>query len=163
MEADHRGAQFETEVKRAGCTHRVAIANSRLVACGQNGVTFKWKDYRIEGPARYKSMTLPTHEFIRRFLMHVLPKGLHRIRHYGLFASADSAANIERARQLLAAPSPSKDPETLNATATDEQQILPRPCPCCGGRMIIIETLERRCEPKYRPTPTPVTIRIDTS
>ena len=144
-------------------THRVAIANSRLVACGQHGVTFKWKDYRIEGPARYKSMTLPTHEFIRRFLMHVLPKGLHRIRHYGLFASADRAANIERARQLLAAPSRSKDPETPNATATDEQHILPRPCPCCGGRMIIIETFERRCEPKYRPTPTPVTIRIDSS
>jgi hypothetical protein len=144
-------------------THRVAIANSRLISADETGVTFKWKDYRIEGPARYKSMTLPTHEFIRRFLMHVLPKGLHRIRHYGLFASADRAANIERARQLLAAPSPSKDPETLNATATDEQQILPRPCPCCGGRMIIIETLERRCEPKYRPTPTPVTIRIDTS
>jgi hypothetical protein len=63
---------------------RYAIAfaprRARKVACGQNGVTFKWKDYRIEGPARYKSMTLPTHEFIRRFLMHVLPKGLHRIR-----------------------------------------------------------------------------------
>ena len=144
-------------------THRVAIANSRLVACGQNGVTFKWKDYRIEGPARYKLMTLPTHEFIRRFLMHVLPKGLHRIRHYGLFASADRAANIERARQLLAAPSRSKASETPNATATNEQHILPRPCPCCGGRMIIIETFERRCEPKYRPTPSPVTIRIDTS
>jgi len=144
-------------------THRVAIANSRLVACGQNGVTFKWKDYRIEGPARYKSMTLPTHEFIRRFLMHVLPKGLHRIRHYGLFASADCAANIERARQLLVAPSRSKNPETPNAVATDEQHILPRPCPCCGGRMIIIETFERGCEPKYRPTPAPVTIRIDTS
>ena len=144
-------------------THRVAIANSRLVACGQNGITFKWKDYRIEGPARYKSMTLPTHEFIRRFLMHVLPKGLHRIRHYGLFASADCAANIERARQLLVAPSRSKNPETPNAVATDEQHILPRPCPCCGGRMIIIETFERGCEPKYRPTPAPVTIRIDTS
>ena len=144
-------------------THRVAIANSRLVAAGQHGVTFKWKDYRIDGPARYKIMTLPTREFIRRFLMHVLPKGLHRIRHYGLFASADRAANIERARQLLAAPSRSKDPETPNATATDEQHILPRPCPCCGGRMIIIETFERRCEPKYRPTPTPVTIRIDSS
>ena len=144
-------------------THRVAIANSRLVACGQNGVTFKWKDYRIEGPARYKLMTLPTHEFIRRFLMHVLPKGLHRVRHYGLFASADRAANIERARQLLAAPSRSKDSETPNATATNEQHILPRPCPCCGGRMIIIETFERGCEPKYRPTPSPVTIRIDTS
>jgi hypothetical protein len=87
----------------------------------------------------------------------------HQCRHYGLFASADRAANIERARQLLAAPSRSKDPETPNATATDEQHILPRPCPCCGGRMIIIETFERRCEPKYRPTPTPVTIRIDSS
>ena len=108
-------------------------------------------------------MTLPTHEFIRRFLMHVLPKGLHRIRHYGLFASADCAANIERARQLLVAPSRSKNPETPNAVATDEQHILPRPCPCCGGRMIIIETFERGCEPKYRPTPAPVTIRIDTS
>ena len=108
-------------------------------------------------------MTLPTHEFIRRFLMHVLPKGLHRIRHYGLFASADRAANIERARQLLAAPSRSKDPGTPNATATDELHILPRPCPCCGGRMIIIETFERRSEAKCRPTPTPVTIRIDTS
>ena len=72
-------------------------------------------------------------------------------------------AGDDQDRYLMAAPSPSKDPETLNATATDEQQILPRPCPCCGGRMIIIETLERRCEPKYRPTPTPVTIRIDTS
>ena len=70
------------------------------------GVTFKWKDYRIEGPGRYKTMTLPTHEFIRRFLMHVLPKGFHRIRHYGLFANGNRAANIARARELLAAPSP---------------------------------------------------------
>ena len=73
----------------------IPIANSRLVACSQNGVTFKWKHDRIEGPARYKSMTLPTDEFIWWFLMHVLPKGLHRIRHDGLFASADRAANIE--------------------------------------------------------------------
>src|ERR1700693_1640696 len=144
-------------------THRVAISNRRLISCDDRDVTFKWKDYRIEGPARYKLMTLPTHEFIRRFLMHVLPKGLHRVRHYGLFASADRAANIERARQLLAAPSRSKDSETPNAPATNEQHILPRPCPCCGGRMIIIETFERGCEPKYRPTPSPVTIRIDTS
>ena len=69
------------------------------------GVTFTWKDYRIEGPDRYKTMTLPTHEFIRRFLTHVLPKGLHRIRHYGLFANGNRAANIARARELLAVPS----------------------------------------------------------
>jgi Putative transposase len=68
-------------------THRVAISNRRLIACDDKGVTFKWKDYRIEGPDRYKVMTLPTHEFIRRFLMHVLPAGFHRIRYYGLLAS----------------------------------------------------------------------------
>src|SRR6266550_2804691 len=85
-------------------THRVAISNRRLIAANETGVTFKWKDYRIEGPGRYKTMTLPTYEFIRRFLMHVLPKGVHRIRHYGLFAHGNRAANIARARQLLAAP-----------------------------------------------------------
>ena len=143
-------------------THRVAIANGRLIACDQNGVTLKYKDYRIEGPARYKSMTLPTHEFIRRFLIHVLPKGFHRIRHYGLFASGDRVANIERARQLLTAPSRLKDNETPYAAATDEQHVLPGPCPCCGGRMFIIETFARGCQPKHRPTPTPA-IRIDTS
>ena len=84
-------------------THRVAISNRRLVAADDNGVTFRWKDYRIEGPDRYKTMTLLTHEFIRRFLMHVLPKGFHRIRHYGLFANGNRAANIARARELLAA------------------------------------------------------------
>jgi hypothetical protein len=78
-------------------THRVAVANSRLISVDATGVTFKWKDYRIEGPGRYKTMTLSTHEFIRRFLIHVLPKGLHRIRHYGLFAnSKNRAANIAR-------------------------------------------------------------------
>ena len=75
-------------------THRVAIANSRLIACDERGVTFKWKDYRIEGRDRYKQMTLATDEFIRRFLIHVLPKGLHRIRHYGLFAKSACADNI---------------------------------------------------------------------
>ena len=85
-------------------THRVAISNRRLIAANETGVTFKWKDYRIEGPGRYKTMTLPTYEFIRRFLMHVLPKGVHRIRHYGLFANGNRAANVARARQLLAAP-----------------------------------------------------------
>ena len=83
-------------------THRVAIANSRLIAFDQQGVTFKWKDYRVEGRDRYKQMTLATFEFIRRFLIHVLPKGLHRIRHYGLFAKDACADNIARARELLA-------------------------------------------------------------
>ena len=85
-------------------THRVAIANSRLIARDDNGVTFKWKDYRIEGRDRFKLMTLATDEFIRRFLIHVLPSGFHRIRHYGLFASAKRADNITQARQLLNAP-----------------------------------------------------------
>ena len=109
-------------------THRVAISNRRLISADETGVTFKWKDYRIEGPDRYKTMTLPTHEFIRRFLMHVLPKGLHRIRHYGLFANGNRAANIARARELLAVPVPPQ-------TARD----LPRPQPptnpaCCRVR-----------------------------
>jgi Putative transposase/Transposase zinc-binding domain len=144
-------------------THRVAISNRRLISADDAGVTFKWKDYRIEGPGRYKTMTLPTHEFIRRFLMHVLPKGVHRIRHYGLFANGNRAANIARARELLAAPAPSEPPETSEAAPLDESRVLPRPCPCCGGRMIIIETFARGCQPKHRPTPAPIAIRIDTS
>src|SRR5882762_387420 len=83
-------------------THRVAISNSRLVAFDEQGVTLNWKDYRIEGRDRYKRMTLATDEFIRRFLIHVLPHGFHRIRHYGLFASGTRADNIARARELLA-------------------------------------------------------------
>jgi hypothetical protein len=144
-------------------THRVAISNRRLVAADAGGVSFRWKDYRIEGPGRWKTMTLPPHEFIRRFLIHVLPKGFHRIRHYGLLASANRAANIARARQLLAVPATPKQPETPETSAADEPRVLPRPCPCCGGRMIIIETFARGCEPKHRPTPAPPTIRIDTS
>ena len=81
-------------------------------------------------------MTLPTDQFIRRFLMHVLPKGLHRIRHYGLFANGNRAANIARARDLLAMPPCSKPPEMSNTPAADEPRVLPRPCRCCGGRMI---------------------------
>jgi hypothetical protein len=144
-------------------THRVAISNRRLISADDNGITFKWKDYRIEGPGRYKTMTLPTHEFIRRFLIHVLPKRFHRIRHYGLFANDNRAANVARARKLLAVPSPSKEPETPEATTADEPRVLPRPCPCCGGRMIIIETFARGDEPSHHPTPVPAAIRIDTS
>ena len=143
-------------------THRIAISNRRLLSADENGVTFKYKDYRIEGPARYKAMTLATDEFIRRFLIHVLPKGFHRIRHYGLLANGTRAANIAHARQLLAQPAHPKEPETSEA-AIDEPRVLPRPCPCCGGRMIVIETFERGCEPKHRPTPAPAPIRIDTS
>jgi choline dehydrogenase-like flavoprotein len=85
-------------------THRVAISNNRLIALDERGVTFRYKDYRRNGPARYCTMTLAPDEFIRRFLLHVLPKGLHRIRHYGLLASASCKANIARAKKLMAAP-----------------------------------------------------------
>jgi hypothetical protein len=91
-------------------THRVAIANSRLIAFNQQGVIFKWKDYRIKGRDRYKRMTLAAGEFIRRFLIHVLPKGFHRIRHYGLFAKGTCADTIARARELLAVVKPEGQP-----------------------------------------------------
>ena len=144
-----------------GWRFRVAISNRRLISADEKNVTFKYKDYRIEGPGRYKTMTLATGEFIRRFLIHVLPKGFHRIRHYGLLANASRAANIARARTLLAmAP---KQPDTAKAAEPDEPSVLPRPCPCCGGRMLIIETFARGCEPKHRPSPAPVVVRIDTS
>jgi len=140
-------------------THRVAIANSRLISADETSVTFKWKDYRIEGPSRHKTMTLPAPEFIRRFLIHVLPKGLHRIRHYGLFANGKNrAANIARARQLLAV-SPSTAQQIDPAAEADQPRALPMPCPCCGGRMIIIETFARGCQPTY----IPPSIRIDSS
>jgi hypothetical protein len=142
-------------------THRVAISNSRLIALDDNGVTFKWKDYRLDGPDRYKVMTLATHEFIRRFLSHVLPPGFHRIRHYGLFANTSRADNIARARDLLAAPKPKSD--ARESDKVEEPQTLAHPCPCCGGRMIIIETFERGRSPRYRPTAPIVAIRIDTS
>jgi len=144
-------------------THRVAISNRRLISADETGVTFTWKDYRIEGSGRYQTMTLRTHEFIRRFLTHVLPKGLHRIRHYGLFANGNRAANIARARELLAVPSRAKQAETSAAAAADEPRVLPRPCRYCGGRMIIIETFARGCQPKHHPAPATAAIRIDTS
>jgi hypothetical protein len=144
-------------------THRVAISNSRLIALDHTGVTFKWKDYRIEGRDRYKRMTLATDEFIRRFLVHVLPHGFHRIRHYGLLASASRSDNIARARQLLAAPAPQTQADDAQAAAPDEPRALAHPCTCCGGRMIIIETFERGATPRHRPTGPATLIRIDTS
>jgi hypothetical protein len=143
-------------------THRVAISNGRLIACDEKGVTFKWKDYRIEGPDRYKVMTLATHEFIRRFLMHVLPAGFHRIRYYGLLASGQRAENIARARKLLAPPIIPVDAIKASSLDAAEPQTT-NLCPCCGGRMVIIETFERGATPHYRASPPPPAIRIDTS
>jgi hypothetical protein len=145
-------------------THRVAISNRRLVAADDGGVSFRWKDYRIEGPERWKTMTLTAHEFIRRFLIHVLPKGFHRIRHYGLFANGNRAEAIAKARELLAVATPATEDAATKAEVEPEQTcILPRPCPCCGGRMVIIEVFARGEMPKHRPSPKPVPIRIDTS
>jgi hypothetical protein len=141
-------------------THRVAISNSRLIRLDDKGVTFKWKDYRIQGRDRLKTMTLDAAEFIRRFLLHVLPSGFHRIRHYGLFAGTIRARNIERTRQLLAAPELSAASERAKADSETDTPSPARRCPCCGGRMFIVETFEgvRPARP-----PPPGRIRIDTS
>jgi len=156
-------------------THRVAIANRRLVALDDRGVTFKWKDYRIEGPERYKVMTLNPLEFIRRFLTHVLPQGFHRIRYYGFLASQTRAKNIARIRELLAVPLIPIDAikaanlEASTSAHPKEPTAPEHPCPCCGGRMRIIETFWPGQQPKasrspqHRPPPLAPKIRIDTS
>ena len=134
-------------------THRVAIANSRLVALDERGVTFRYKDYRRNGQARHRTMTLTADEFIRRFLLHVLPKGFHRIRHYGLLASAGCKANIARARELIGAPMPEIEPPTAHNTADPDAAIDHRlPCPCCGGRMLIVEVFGRGGAPRGPPS-----------
>jgi hypothetical protein len=138
-------------------THRVAIANSRLIAFDRHSVTFRWKDYRVESRDRQKRMTLATDEFIRRFLIHVLPKGLHRIRHYGLLARGVCADNVARARELLAVSDREDEP---TETIVDSGK---PPCPCCGGRMIVIEVFERGAMPHRQSTAPISPIRIDTS
>jgi len=143
-------------------THRVAIANSRLIAFDRNRVTFRWKDYRLEGRDRFKTMTLNADEFIRRFLIHVLPGGFHRIRHYGLFATGSRTNNIARARELLAVSPRPRQPNP-DAPTDGEPKTLSQPCPRCGGRMIVIETFRRGSTPRYRPAAPPPVIRIDTS
>ncbi len=132
-------------------THRVAISNSRLIRTGADSVTLRVKDYRIDGPGRYKTMTLKAHEFIRRFLMHVLPRGQHRIRHYGFLGNGGRAANIARIRELLAAPAPALDTEA--ADTADGPRVLALPCPCCGGRLIIVEAFGPGGAPQHRPSP----------
>ena len=141
-------------------THRVAISNRRLLAPDDGGVAFRWKDYRLDAPDRWQTMTLHPHEFIRRFLLHVLPKGFHRIRHYGLFANGNRAANIARLRELLSVP-PVVVQEAEEEASSDDQRQLPCPCPRCGGRMIIIEIFAAGMQPTSSPAPT--SIRVDTS
>src|SRR5579863_3822965 len=144
-------------------THRVAIANSRLIACDRSGITFRWKDYRAEGRDRHKVMILSTGEFIRRFLIHVLPHGFHRIRHYGLLASGTRADNIARARHLLDVPVVQPEAGDTNCAEPAEPQPPSHPCPCCGGRMVIIERFQRGCAPRTPPATSQIVIRIDTS
>jgi hypothetical protein len=141
-------------------THRVAISNTRLIAHDGRGVTFHYKDYRTDDLARRKVMTLAADEFIRRFMLHILPKGFHRIRHYGLFANTGRAAHIARLRELLGSAPPA---EEVASSSQDEpaETVLP-PCPCCGGRMIVIEFFERGMQPRYQP-PSAAMIWFDTS
>ena len=129
-------------------THRVALSNSRLLAWDDQAVTFAYKDYRQDGTARRKRMTLAPGEFLRRFLIHVLPGGFHRIRHYGLFANAARAANLAKARALLQAP-PAPVPET--SAEPEPPGKTTDPCPCCGGRMLLVEIFERGAAPRSAP------------
>jgi hypothetical protein len=132
-------------------THRVAIANSRLIACDTRGVSFRWKDYRLQGAARNKTMTLSTDEFIRRFLLHVLPQGFHRIRHYGLFANPVRVQNLKRARELIARARPQPAPTQAPADALADRPNTPYRCRCCGAVMVIIETFARGQQPRAPP------------
>jgi predicted Zn-ribbon and HTH transcriptional regulator len=128
-------------------THRIAISNSRLICLDDRGVTFTWKDYRSKGRERYRTMTLETPEFMRRFLIHVLPRRFHRIRHYGLFANGGRARNLARARELLDVPAPQDEPGT---ETDDPVETLTQTCPSCAGPMIVIETFEPGQKPQTR-------------
>jgi hypothetical protein len=135
-------------------THRVAISNSRLVALDERGVTFRWKDYRAHGHTRHKTMTLRTEEFMRRFLLHVLPSGFHRIRHYGLLANARRKNNIDTARALLQGPTPA-----VRGTLADHHTAhRSRPpafvCRHCGAPMLIIQTFTGAQHIRGPPSPS---------
>ena len=121
-------------------THRVAIANSRLLAMDERGITFRWKDYRAKGSTRHKTMTLEADEFMRRFLLHVLPGGFHRIRHYGLLANAGRREHLAQVRQLLHVV-PTASPAAATAPAACGQPTFV--CPHCGAAMIVVETFAR--------------------
>jgi len=133
-------------------THRIAIANSRLLSMDEKGITFKWKDYRLKGAKQYQAMRLTADEFIRRFLIHVLPSGFHRIRHYGLIANANRKDNLVRARKLLRvneAECPAHE-ETADKHQSEEQEAT-YICPDCGAPMTIIETFPRSQQPRAPP------------
>ncbi|MDE3029961.1 MAG: transposase, partial [Paracoccaceae bacterium] len=133
-------------------THRVAISNARLVSADAETVAFRWKDYRIKSGDRQKVMRLATPEFIRRFLIHVLPDGFHRIRHYGLLASGGRKANLTKIRALLCV----QPPDQANVQDVEPDVIpltLREPCPCCGGPMRIIEIFRRGQKPQSRAPP----------
>ena len=150
-------------------THRVAISNSRLISADADGVTFKYKDYRLEGPDRYTTMTLEPAQFMRRFLMHVLPKGFHRIRHYGLLANGGDtrAEKLARARELITAaqfpPPQQHPPDDRTCEDTTLSQEHDHPCPHCGSRMVIIETFEPGHRPRHRPSAPVTVISMNTS
>jgi hypothetical protein len=129
-------------------THRVAISNRRLIAFHEAGVTFRYKDYRRSDAERQQVMTLAADEFIRRFLLHVLPRGFHRIRHYGLLAGSSRRASLAHARELLEVAVPTDDD-----IPQDPVDVRP-PCPCCGGHMIIVETFEPWRQPRAPPDRT---------
>jgi len=128
-------------------THRVAISNRRLITFNETGVTFRYKDYRRGGAERQQVMTLATDEIIRRFLIHVLPRGFHRIRHYGLLASSARKDGLALAHKLLGVAAPIVEPES------DEPPDNRPPCPCCGGHMTIVEAFARWCQPRAPPSP----------
>jgi hypothetical protein len=128
-------------------THRIAISNRRLISFDETGVTFRYKDYRRDDAERQRTMTLAADEFIRRFLLHVLPKGFHRIRHYGLLASAGRKTNVARARKLLAVPALIETEEP-----GPEPYSLP-PCPRCGGHMVVIEIFQGVAQARAPPVP----------
>ena len=137
-------------------THRVAIANSRLIALDEQGVTFKWKDYRAKERVRHKTMTLAPDEFMRRFLLHVLPSGFHRIRHYGLIANTTRKDNLMRARELLtnSKPEDATDAEINSADTVDgSDESVTYVCPDCGAPMLVIDIFLGgqlpRAPPKY--------------
>jgi hypothetical protein len=134
-------------------THRIAISNSRLIRFDARSVTFRVKNYRLKGAGRHTTMSLSTNEFIRRFLIHVLPRGQHRIRHYGFYGNGNRTANIARIRQLLGAKTPHKEHDKGNTIndADDPPRVLALPCPCCGGQLIIVETIAPAQHPKAPP------------
>jgi hypothetical protein len=131
-------------------THRVAISNSRLLSMDERGVTFRWKDYRAKGKTRHKAMTLSPQEFMRRFLLHVLPGGFHRIRHYGLLANSNRRDNLALARELLQVPSPLPD------ESAGEASVVPAPtfvCAHCGHAMVVLQVLLRDNSIRAPPAP----------